>query len=363
MEDEVEVVEGQEPGGEAPVDSTPAKGKSSADLHTELMDFPDESGDSDEATDSSSASDAASVTESAKTPAVNVLEMVLPDDPSLPEAYRGKMKVGDLFKNERRLVTEYQKSREQTNTLTTKLEVQNAIIESLRRAGFDSAPQQAQQQQMTEDELWAHYGVQDVNAALFDNPKAVLSAMRAMVRDENAAMTQPVAERFSEFEERTARERANGAAQEAWIDGYEVIQRDGASITPEHWRLRSPEVLQLVREDYNRWASDPEQQASRPNPTRDPLCYAAAYKTVESRWTTPGSAQAPPAMPSEKVVMQRPTVVAPPHETRSAVNPTAPSPKISSRMEAEIQEWAKEWKQPIEVVRKMFLEVEAEGAR
>jgi hypothetical protein len=362
MEDEVQEVEGQEPEIEAPAESTPDKGKSSADLHGELMDFPDGSGDEGEATDSTPDT-AGTPAEPAKAPALSVLEMILPDDPSLPESYRGKVTVEGLFKNERKLVTEYQKSREETNTLKTKLEVQNAIIESLRRVGFDQQAPPQQAQPMTEDELWAAYGINDVNATLFDNPKAVLSAMRQMVRDEQMAVAQPIAERIENFEAQTMRERANGAAQEAWVGGYEVIQKTGANIDPDHWRLRSPEVLQLVREDYQRWASDPEQQAARPNPTRDPLCYAAAYKTVEARWSTPGAPAPVPAPAAAPVSARVAPVAAPPHETRAAASSFTSTPKVSSRMEAEIREWAKEWGQPVEKVRQMFLEVESEGAR
>lgn len=339
-------------------DSTPAEDAKS--LNDELMSFGD---DVPPAEDEPVSEPAAGRPEAG----ASIFDTVLPDDPRLPKPYRGKVTVGQLFENERKLVSEFQSAREEANTLKTKLLVQNSLLENLRTIGQGTIKEieQRYQQPPTEEEIWKHYGIDDINAEWFDNPAKVRDAMFARLRDEQAAITQPVVERVQEWDQTAQINYENRVREEAWKGGRDVLRNAGdTEVSEEVWVRRSPEVLQMVAMDRQRWMNDPEQQAIRPDPGSDPIAYAAAYRTVMQRWEPAATAASAPA-PSGNGRQQpkQPSVSNPPHATRSAGATSAPPARLSSRDEAEIREWAAEWKMPVEKVREIFLEVESEGGR
>lgn len=359
MEEEVEQLD-DESVEESPAEPVKDKPESAGSLTDELMSFGDDDEPADdEATDSSSDEPAA------PSGSASIFDTVLPDDPRLPKPYRGKVTVGQLFENERKLVSEFQSAREEANTLKTKLLVQNSLLENLQTIGRGTLRdiEQQNQQPPSEEEIWRYYGIEDINAEWFDNPAKVQAAMFARLRDEQAAITQPVVERVQQWDQTQQAQREDHYQQAAWKQAREVLKDNGEEIDPDVWVQRSPEVIQMVAMDRQRWYNSPEEQARRPDPAIDPVAYAAAYKTVMQRWE-PRAVSAPPTSSGRGTTAPKnPQVSNPPHASRSAGTATAPSPKVSSRMEAEIKEWAKEWKMPVEQVREIFLEVESEGGR
>jgi hypothetical protein len=356
-----ELEEGQEPIEDEPVvaEETPEDDGSSID--DELMAY--DEGDPDDP-DGATTPEPEPEGEPVEAQGIDtsVYDLVLPDDPNLPKPYRGKMTVGGIIENERKLLSEYNKAREEANTLTTKLQVQNHVLESLRAAGLQPQGEGAVQAvQPDEAEIWKQYGVNDIEQDLFDKPKLVIDAMLRRVRDEHLAAQQPIKERIDGFDQAIISSRNKTDSQTAWMTGLQVLGRDGSQISEDAWVRRSPEVFQMVAADYQRWASDPIEQGRRPDPTKDPVAYAAAYKTVMSRWADANAPAAATAAPVQATRPKQPDVSNPPHAVRSGGASTT-GPKVSSRMEAEIKEWAKEWNMPIEDVREMYLEVENEGA-
>lgn len=352
--EEKEVVEQVE---ETP-QSTPEKVETAKSLHDELIAY----GDGSESDTAEKDSDTAEDSPAEGSEVASFFDQVLPEDERLPKPYRGKMTIGGLVENERKLVAEFNKAREEANTLRTKIQVQNHILESIgqMQAGAAQAIPQEQYQPPSENEVWKQYGIENIDAEWFDNPQKVLSAIYRRVRDEQAAVAQPIAERVQQWEEQSYVERERDVQQRAWSSAREVLGRVGEDVPPEVWVRRSPEVTQMVLADRQRWLNDPAMQAERGDPIADPLAYAAAYRTVMQRWEPVGQSPVPQQQGGNgRPQPKQPQISNPPHATRTSAA-TASAPKVTSRMEAEIKEWAAEWKMPVEKVREMFLEVESE---